>query len=94
MPADSIAEQYQAFWNMRPMVDAYPNDEYESEYYAYLAKQMREYDEAIRIYRRLDSISPDNTERLLHLAELYTVKNDLAKAYECYERYEKAEGKS
>lgn len=94
MPADSIAEQYQAFWNMRPMVDAYPNDEYESEYYAYLAKQLREYDEAIRIYRRLDSISPDNTERLLHLAELYTVKNDLAKAYECYERYEKAEGKS
>lgn len=94
MPSDSIAEQYEAFRNMRPMVDAYPNDEYESGYYAYLARQLRDYDEAIRIYRRLDSISPDNTERLLHLAELYTIKNDLVKAYESYERYEKAEGKS
>lgn len=92
--ADSIEHYKNALKMIRPSIDAYPNDDIEAKYYAYLSAQVGDYNEAIRIYSRIDTLFPDKSEILLLLADMYSYKKDFKKSLEYYRRYETAEGKS
>lgn len=94
MPSETDSIWHNAFAAMKDVVDNYPGDQYDSEYYAYIATKLGHTDEAIRIYRRIYNLDPDQSDMLLYLAELYTSKDSLQKAYDYYEEYERIEGKS
>ncbi len=94
MQSDSIKHYQNALSMIRRSVDAYPSDYIESKHYAFLSSQIRDYDEAIRIYHRIDSLFPEKSEVLISLADMYTHKRDLKSALQCIEKYEVIEGKS
>lgn len=79
---------------MRPFVEQYPGDFFESAYYAYLAAHLDTLKEAIRIYERSDSLFPSKTATLYHLSEAYMADHNLQGAIGALDRYEKVEGKS
>lgn len=77
---------------MRDFVDTYPQDYYESQYYAYIAGNLDETSEAVRVFERTDSLRPDKPVSLLYLAESYAKLGDLKKAITALDRYERREG--
>lgn len=79
---------------MRTYVDEYPDDLYESLYYGYVAGQLGSLDEAVRVLERTYSIHPETSNILLQLSEVYARANDLPKAIEAIDRYERQEGLS
>lgn len=79
---------------MRPYVEQYPADEYESRSYAFVASRLDTLSEAIRIYERLDSLHPGNGVNLLQLADAYMAFHDPEKALSTLDRFELSEGKS
>lgn len=79
---------------MRPFIDKYAGDYFESQYYAYIAGRVDTLAEAVRVYQRLDSIYPTRTETLLRLADTYMVLDSLPRAIDYLNRYEEIEGRS
>ena len=79
---------------MRPYVDAYPADMFESKSYAYVASRLDTLSEAIRVYERLDSLKPSDTMTLIQLADAYMMAHKEDKALDALERFERSEGKS
>lgn len=79
---------------MKNYVEAYPASYNEAIYYAYIASQLDSVPEAVRIYRRLDSIYPAKTDLLLRLADAYRNTGQLDSALSVTDRYEKIEGSS
>lgn len=77
---------------MRAYVDAYPEDLYESQYYGYAAGQLDNLDEAIRVLERTYSHHPSTSNILLQISDAYARANDLPKAVEAIDRYERQEG--
>ena len=92
--SDSIEHYQNALKLIKLCIDKNPEDYTESKHYAFLATQVRDYDEAIRIYKRIDSIFPKKSEVLISLADIYTHKRDLKSALQYIEKYETIEGKS
>ncbi|MEE1022340.1 MAG: tetratricopeptide repeat protein [Muribaculaceae bacterium] len=85
---------YASLAMMRPFVEQYPGDFFESSYYAYLAAHLDTLPEAIRVYERTDSLFPTKTATLYTLADVYMADHQPLKAIEALDRYEKIEGKS
>ncbi len=79
---------------MRPYVEMYPADEYESRSYAFVASRLDTLPEAIRVYERLDSLKPGNGMNLLQLADAYMASRQPEKALQTLDRFELTEGKS
>lgn len=79
---------------MRPYVDAYPEDLYESRTYAYVATKLDSIREAVRIYERIDSLDPSDAVNLLQLADAYMASRERDKALAVLDRFEVSEGKS
>lgn len=79
---------------MRQFVDAYPADKNESGSYAYVASRLDSAEEAVRVFRRLDSIYPASGSIMLQLADAYMGMHDGHSAVKTLERYENAQGKS
>lgn len=79
---------------MRKFVDLYPRDFFESSYYAYLALNLGDIDEAVRVFRRTYELNPERTAVLVHLADACMAAGDLDGAVDALNRYEKAEGMS
>lgn len=79
---------------MRPYVDKYAGDMFESQYYAYVAGQLDSVSETLRVYKRMIGLFPERTENLLRLADAYMLADSLDKALEVFDRYESLEGKS
>lgn len=88
----SIGELKHSMAMMRDFVDAYPQDYYESQYYAYVAGNLDETGEAVRVFERTDSLRPDKPVSLLYLAESYAKLGELKKAITALDRYERREG--
>lgn len=79
---------------MRPYVDKYAGDMFESQYYAYVAGQLDSVSETLRVYKRMIDLFPERTEILLRLADAYMLADSLDKALAAFDRYESLEGKS
>lgn len=79
---------------MRPFVKEYSGDFFESQYFAYLAAHLDTLKEAIAVYERSDSLFPTKTATLVQLAEAYMADNNLPRAIDALNRYEKTEGMS
>lgn len=79
---------------MRAYVDKYPEDLYESQYYGYAAGQLDNLDESIRVLERTYSHHPSTSNILLQISDAYARANDLPKAIEAIDRYERQEGLS
>lgn len=77
---------------MRSYVDSYPGDAYESEYYGYVAGQLNDTEEAVRVLECAYSCNPESTGILMHLSEVYARQGDLEKAVESVDRYERIKG--
>lgn len=77
---------------LRQYVDKYPADVYESQYYGFVAGQLGQSDEAVRVLERAYGLHPESTSILMQLSEVYARAGDLDKAIESIGRYEKAEG--
>lgn len=77
---------------LRQYVDKYPEDVYESQYYGYVAGQLEQTDEAVRVLERAYGFHPETTGILMQLSEVYARAGDLRKAIESIDRYEKVEG--
>lgn len=77
---------------IRKLVDKYPGEVYESQYYAYLAGNLDMQDEAIEVLERAYKLNPGNTTTLMYLYEVYASKGDYKEAAEWIDKYEKAEG--
>lgn len=61
--------------------------------YARLASRLGQYDEAIRVYKRLVAQNPGKPEINYSLAEAYVNKGDFKEAIACYDRLEESMGK-
>lgn len=79
---------------MKEFVEEYPAEYYEAQYYAYVAGKIDSVQEAIRVFERTDSLRPEKTTSLLHLADLYMASGNIDKAVDALSRFEKAEGLS
>lgn len=77
---------------MRTLVDAYPADYLNAEYYAYLSQLLGESGEAKRVLRMVDSLNPDRTSALMGLARIYASEGDYDATNSYLERYESREG--
>lgn len=97
LPVDSMRTKPQVAKSLamiRSYVDTYPADVYGVRYYAYFSQQLDTVAEAIRVYERLDSLSPTATYELLSLADLYADAGRPDDALSTLVRFETAEGKS
>lgn len=79
---------------MQSYVDTNPMDLYATQMYGYVTARLDTVAEAIRVYERVNSLMPKETQILLHLAEAYMMKRKFNKAIETLEKYEAIEGKS
>lgn len=86
--------QVDAMTLMRKYVEKYPEDLYESLYYAYVANNLGDDDEAIRVIERAYALHPDYSLALVQLSDLYARRNELPKAIESLSKYERQEGMS
>lgn len=77
---------------MRPYVDAYPEDTYESLNYGFVAGQLGMTDDAVEILERAYRLRPAESTLLLQLSDVYARAYDLPKAIEAIDRYESQEG--
>lgn len=77
---------------MRPFVDKYPSESFESQFYGIVAAKLDTVSEAVRVFERTSEVSPEKTSSLIHLADLYNHRGELDKALDALNRYEKAEG--
>lgn len=80
--------------DLRKFVDKYPEDYFESRYYAYLASNLMDPEESVDVYARIANTFPEKTDVLLELAQAYMITDSLEKALETLGRFEKIEGKS
>lgn len=78
---------------MRPYVDTYPGDFYESTSYGILAGHLDTVPETIRVYERLDSLR-HNRMTLIQLADAYMSAGRSRDALDALNRFETSEGKS
>lgn len=79
---------------MRPFVDAYPSESGEAMNYSFIAAQTGDLNEAIRVAERTETLNPSLTATLLQLAQYYVAKQDMDRAIQALERYERIEGES
>lgn len=82
---------------IRRNVDEYPADVYSGVAYFSMCQKMGDFDEAIRVISRLDSIYPDNPDVAFRYASLLSVigdSTDSDKAIGIFDRMEKSMGKS
>lgn len=79
---------------MRPFVDAYPSESGEAMNYSFIAAQTGDLNEAIRVAERTETLNPSLTATLLQLAQYYAAKQDMDRAIQALERYERIEGES
>lgn len=79
---------------LRQYVDSYPSDLYAAQMYGYVTSRLDTVAEAIRIYERVDSLMPRETQILLNLSEAYMMNRQPSDAIKALERYEKTEGKA
>lgn len=79
---------------VRKFIDEYPGDLFESRYYAYLASHLGIPEEAVRVYRKVDSLNPGKSDVLLDLADAYMTLDSLRPALATLSRVEEMEGKS
>lgn len=77
---------------MRPFVDLYPDDIYESINYGFIAGQLERTDEAVRVLERAYSLHPETSNILLELSDVHARAYDLPNAIETIDRYERQEG--
>lgn len=78
----------------RPFVDEYPDDFFESNYYAYLSTQLDSVAEAKRVLRRLYKLNPNRSTILLSLAEACFRGMESDSAIYYIDRYDRLEGRS
>lgn len=90
----SDAELNRSLQMMRLYVDAYPEDLYESLYYGFVAGQLEQLDEAVRVLDRAYKHHPESSNILLQLSDAYAKSGELRKAIEAMDRYESLEGMS
>lgn len=79
---------------MRLFVDTYPEESSEAMNYSFLAAQSGNLKEAVRVAQRTEKIDPKNTSILLHLAQYYSMQQEMDSAIHVLERYERIEGES
>lgn len=97
LPSDSLRTKDQiakSLGMLRSYVDQYPADVYGVRSYAYFAQQLDTVAEAIRVFERLDSLSPSVSFELVNLADLYMEADRKSDALSALVRFETAEGKS
>lgn len=90
----SDAELGRSLAMMRQYVDAYPDDLYESLYYGFVAGQLEQLDEAVRVLDRTYLHHPESSDVLLQLSDAYAKSGEFGKAVEAMGRYEAQEGMS
>ena len=90
----SDAELGRSLAMMRQYVDAYPDDLYESLYYGFVAGQLEQLDEAVRVLDRAYLHHPESSDVLLQLSDAYAKSGEFGKAVEAMGRYEAQEGMS
>lgn len=78
---------------MRPYVDAYPGDVFESTSYGIIAGHLDTVPETIRVYERLDTLR-HNRITLIQLADAYMNAGRSQDALDALDRFESSEGKS
>ena len=79
---------------VKTFVDKYPDDYHESFYYAYIASQLEDNAEAVRVFKRLAERFPEKSSVLLSLSDVYSRMDSSAKVIETLDKYESIEGKS
>lgn len=77
---------------MRPYVDKYPEDTYESLNYGYVAGQLGLTEEGVEILERAYRLRPSVSSLLLQLSDVYAHAYKLPEAVEAIDRYESQEG--
>lgn len=77
---------------IRPFVEEYPDDVYESVNYGYVAGQLGLTEEAVRVLERTYALHPESSEVLLELSDTYARSFDLKNAIDAIDRYERQEG--
>ncbi|MDE6855549.1 MAG: hypothetical protein K2J34_03680, partial [Muribaculaceae bacterium] len=77
---------------MKPYVDQYPGETEEAMNYSFLAARTGNLDEAIRVAERSDTLTGNQPNILLQLAQYYAGKQDFDKAISTLERFERIEG--
>lgn len=79
---------------MRDYIDRYPDDLYENLFYGYVAGQLGRLDESVRVLERTYECHPESSNILLQLSDAYARSNDLKKAIDAVDRYERQAGLS
>lgn len=79
---------------MRRFVDRYPDDQFESQYYGFVAMHLDTLSEASRVLERTYERFPQSSAILLQLSEAYLRDANLEKAIDALSRYEQVEGLS
>lgn len=79
---------------LQKYIDTYPADLYAGQMYGYLSTRLDTISEAIRVYERINSLMPKETQILVSLAEAYMMNRQSAEAISSLERYEAIEGKT
>lgn len=90
----SDAELLRSFGMARPLVEEYPADYDNVEYYAYMAQIFDTIQEAERVLNRLDTLVPDRSVGFLRLSTAFAQNRDFAKALKYLDKYEEKEGMS
>lgn len=79
---------------MRAYTDKYPGDMFENMFYGYVATQLDNPDEGIRVLERTYAIHPESPSLLLQISETHSRAGDLKKAAEALDRYERQAGRT
>lgn len=77
---------------MKAYIDRYPDDVYEATNYGFIAGQLGQTEEAVRVLERTYSLHPDKSNILLELSDVHARAYDLPAAVEAIDRYELHEG--
>lgn len=90
----TIEELQRSLDMMKPYVDKYPADLYESLNYGYVAGQLDRTDDAVSVLERTYELRPESTQILLQLSDVYAQAYDLHNAIDAISSYENLEGMS
>lgn len=77
---------------LRQYVDSYPDDVNEALTYGFVAGQMGQTEDAVRVLERAYASTPGNGSILLELSDVYARAYDLDNAVKAIDRYEQQEG--
>ena len=97
MQTDTLQSDSEILNSLRMLqnyVDENPADLYATQMYGYITTRLDTVSEAIRVYERVYSLMPKETQVLINLADAYMRGHRPSEAVDALERYEAIEGKT